>query len=100
MTDLEIASETPRQENPWKTADCRSCHAHVVFVVNDRGRRMCLNAEPDAQWGNVSITVDNRGMAIARVYGPTVAHVMRAQGEKLYLAHQVTCPQREKWARR
>lgn len=90
----------PPDYSPRQT-DCKSCHARIVFVRNERDRVMCLNAEPDAFMGNVEIRVDrDTGDAVARVYGPMVAHIERARGTRLYLVHHVTCPQREQWRRR
>lgn len=68
------------------TAKCRTCGAPIVWVRTTNDKRMPLDVEP-APNGNIRM-VD--GVA---VYASKDAPV--EPGEKLYLSHFVTCPDRD-----
>ena len=78
---------------------CRSCKASVRWVNTHTGRRMPLDAWPNAE-GNVVV---QDGL----LPGEFVGHVLagadladaRARGERLWMPHHATCPQGYEWRR-
>lgn len=65
---------------------CRDCNAPIVFRRTSKGNTMPVDARPDPD-GNCRI--DDRDVV---VLSGDQLHAARAAGERLHLAHQVTCP--------
>lgn len=90
-----------REENEVRTAratdqgprrsECRSCHASIIWVRTERGKRMPLDAEPvDATRATRSVFVlrelENDG-------GPLAVAAWGLEGtEPHYISHFSTCP--------
>jgi hypothetical protein len=74
---------------------CKSCGAAIRFVKSERGFTMCLNAEPDAQRGNVLVEA-----GMARVLNRQQALIRRGLGTELLLSHHATCPDAAAFTRR
>lgn len=80
-------------------SQCRSCHADVLFVASEKGNTMCLNARPDPEKGNVLIVTTPTGGEVARVLAKQHAELCRAMGNRVYLSHHATCPERQRWSK-
>jgi hypothetical protein len=76
-------------------AECRSCHAAIVWAVTEAGRRMPLDVEPDPA-GNLAI------VEYLADGTPVVAFDAGARAllDLRYLSHFATCPQAGDWRRR
>jgi hypothetical protein len=59
---------------------CKSCSAHVLWVVTESGARMPLDAEPERRF-----VVDSG------------TNPMRARVRNTYVSHFATCPNAERW---
>lgn len=60
---------------------------------------MCLNARPDPEKGNVIIVTTPTGGEVARVLAKKHAELCRAMGNRVYLSHHATCPDRERFTK-
>lgn len=78
---------------------CKGCRAAVFFVKSEKGNTMCLNAEPDAERGNVIVSRDH-GHELARVLNAEHAKVVRGLGNEVYLSHHATCPDAARFTKR
>lgn len=64
---------------------CRSCHAPVIWVLTERGRRMPLDREETMERGALLFVIDDKG----------VSH--RSQTGRGYRSHFSTCPDAAQW---
>ena len=66
-----------------KLANCRSCHASVIWTETEKGKKMPVDAERVPN-GNIELREGN----------PPIAVYAKADGaSKRYISHFVTCPQ-------
>ncbi|MDN5861747.1 MAG: hypothetical protein L0H84_24365 [Pseudonocardia sp.] len=72
---------------------CNYCAAPLRWALTAAGKRMPLDAAPDAQRGNV-LLLGGR----AAVLGPGPARGARSDGQTLYLPHAVFCPHARHWS--
>lgn len=73
---------------------CQTCRAPVRFAENAKtGKKLILDAVPDVERGNTSIQEDGR----ACVHGRDEAQRRRDRGDRLYVSHWATCPDRQGW---
>lgn len=75
---------------------CRGCKATVLWAVMESGKRNPLNPEPDAERGNIRVP-DDYPLTKAKALGAELAAGQRAMGERLYLSHFASCPERGKF---
>lgn len=96
---MECLEGAPRISNASSSehtvAECRSCHAWVVWVITPKGKRMPLDAEPsvDGRFAFTGGTVDDgRGPVPSVVYnkGDTSTRPH-------FTSHYATCPEADSW---
>lgn len=81
---------------------CDSCGASIFWAQSaTTGKRMPIDEHPRSD-GNVAITGNPRSLQdrvtlVAEVLGPLEALTRAGDGEELYVAHFVTCPDASSW---
>jgi hypothetical protein len=70
---------------------CASCDAPIVWARTQRAERMPVDAEPDAERGNVILTGQPPDVR-AGVLSRGQAEGARASGQRLHTSHFATCP--------
>lgn len=80
---------------------CRSCHAQIIWVVTEAGRKMPLDPEP-TEAGKVIIRMGpHHEQAVAHVETAeeTVARLKAAipAARTAYIPHHASCPDAAKW---
>jgi hypothetical protein len=76
-------------------AECRSCHASIVWGRTRNNVSMPLDAEPTEN-GNALLHADNT----IDVLGPLELQLHDRGAEPLRLSHHVTCPDADSWSRK
>jgi hypothetical protein len=82
-------------------SQCRSCHANVIVVVTINGKETRVNAEPDAEKGNMVLLRAKR-LPLALVISnlnEQAREAAKREGVPLFLSHFATCPDSEQWRR-
>lgn len=82
-------------------ASCRSCGASIVWAITERGKRIPLDAEPNAVKGNMVLEVETlivNGHPQERWRARQVAPLLDA-AQVRYMPHHATCPQGNQWRR-
>lgn len=75
-----------------KPTECRSCHAPIYWALTAAGRSIPVDADP--------VQVPRGGFVLLLEQGKLQARYRHAhEGERLYVAHFTTCPQRNEWRR-
>ncbi len=75
-------------------AECRSCHAPIVWAMTDAGKRMPLDPMPTTT-GTVALLQGSERRA--RVLPAAELEAARAEGKTLFTPHWATCPQAREW---
>lgn len=75
-----------------------TCEATIIWARTEAGKLLPLDAEPSDN-GNVRYSPAAVGSGRAQVLGAKAAAEARAAGEKLFLPHFVTCPDRDRFKR-
>lgn len=79
-------------------AQCRSCHAPIVWATTTTGKRMTVNPEP-GEGGNIRL-VYRRGdnTPVAHVV-PKAERGNYGADQAWYTSHFASCPQADEWRR-
>jgi hypothetical protein len=84
-------SERARRQQST-TSECRSCHAEVIWVFTEKGRRMPIDAEPSADGRFRKERVDVVDGNQHRIVHFVRDDELEANTAPLYLSHFATCP--------
>lgn len=73
-----------------------------MWATSINGKRVPLDAEPDAEKGNLFLAA-NKGVGVAIALGgltPEARVSARRVGVNLYVSHFATCPQAGEWRKK
>ncbi len=90
--DWYLDHPSPRDPDAAVAGSCEHCDAELLWLTTATGKRMPVNAAPDAERGNVV-----RAGHVAGVLGTGAAAAARTTGTPLWLHHAVTCPHAGRW---
>lgn len=71
-------------------AACRSCGAQIRWAVTDKGKRIPLDWEPDAE-GNVLLVLDETALEMVALVDRKDRPIAGLAGQR-YFSHFKTCP--------
>lgn len=89
--DWYLENPAPADPDAGIAGECEHCHAPLLWLTTDAGKRMPVDADPRPDGNVVRI-----GKA-AGVLGPQKAAAARSAGTPLWLHHVVSCPHADRW---
>lgn len=80
-----------------KRSRCRTCGLPICWVETTGGKRMPLDAVPDAARGNVVVAGDPPLAITVSGINDEAREAARRHHVPLYLSHFASCPQSDEW---